>query len=85
MTKASQKTTAARIKVQTTDGDEWYTLFTSSVQAIVENYKIHIEKPDESIAPLQEMDEDKLGEILLLSSGLKLKVRNESVVSVEFS
>ena len=86
MAKASQKTTAARIKVQTSNGDEWYTLFTSCLQAIVDNYKAHLPQRDVPIAPsLQEMDEDKRSEIVLLSNNLKLKVRNEPVVSLEFS
>lgn len=61
---------------------KWYTLFSSCLQEIVEKYSSD-NKCNEN---LEEIDEDKLFEIILGGEGMKLNVNfADSVIGVRFS
>ena len=48
----------------------WYSLFTSTLQAIIEKYN----KDNNQSKTIEELDDDKLSQIILTTTGIKLRV-----------
>ena len=73
--KNSTKTTTARISVK---GDQttWYSLFTSTLESIIEKYN----KDNSEADTIEEIDEDKLREVILTAKGMKLRVSSTNTV-----
>ena len=68
--KNSTKTTTARISIKKTDQTIWYSLLTSTLQAIIEKYN----KDNNQSETIEEIDDDKLSQIILTTTGIKLRV-----------
>ena len=68
--KNSTKTTTARISIKKTDQTIWYSLFTSTLQAIIEKYN----KDNNESETIEEIDDDKLCQVILTTTGIKLRV-----------
>ena len=68
--KNSTKSTRARISIKKTDQTMWYSLFTSTLQAIIEKYN----KDNNQSKTIEELDDDKLSQIILTTTGIKLRV-----------
>ena len=82
LVKKSTKTTSVRISLKVDGENKWYTFFSSCLQEIVEKYNSD-NKCNEN---LDEIDEDKLCEIILGGEGMKLSVNfADSVIGVSFS
>ena len=82
LVKKSTKTISVRISLKVDGENKWYTVFSSCLQKIVEKYNSD-NKCNEN---LDEIDEDKLCEIILGGEGMKLSVNfADSVIGVSFS
>ena len=68
--KNSTKTTTARISIKKTDQTIWYSLFTSTLQAIIEKYN----KDNNESETIEKIDDDKLCQVILTTTGIKLRV-----------
>ena len=78
----STKTTSVRISLKVDGEIKWYTLFSSCLEEIVEKYN----SDNKCKENLDEIDEDKLCEIILGGEGMKLNVNfADSVIGVSFS
>ena len=64
----------ARISIERDSKTSWYTLFTPSIQAIVDHASTNTKSVDQ-------MDEKKLSEIILLSKGLKFTVTPSNIIA----
>lgn len=72
----SQKSITARICIKATDDQlQWFSLFPPALEEIVAKYA------NDPFARLETLDEEKLSEIILLASGMKLIVNNSNVVN----
>ena len=74
--KNSTKTTTARISIKKTDQTIWYSLFTSTLQAIIEKYN----KDNDELETIEEIDDDKLCQVILTTTGIKLRVSSTNTV-----
>ena len=74
--KNSTKTTTARISIKKTDQTIWYSLFTSTLQAIIEKYN----KDNNELETIEEIDDDKLCQVILTTTGIKLRVSSTNTV-----
>ena len=74
--KNSTKTTTARISVKEGDQTTWYSLFTSTLENITEEYN----KDNNEADTIEEIDEDKLCEVILTTKGIKLRVNSTNTV-----
>jgi len=82
LVKKSTKTTSVRISLKVDKENKWYTLFSSCLQEIIQKYN----KDNSCDENLDEIDEDKLCEIILESEGMKLTVNHaDNVSAVHFS
>lgn len=82
LVKKSTKSTTVRIYLKVDKENKWYTLFSSCLQEIIEKYN----KDNNCCENLDEIDEDKLCEIILESEGqMKLTVNfSDNVKAVRF-
>lgn len=80
--KNSKKTLTVRVSVKKDDSITWYSLFTPVLDVFVKKYNEKYQKNE----VLENIDEDKLSEIILVSEGLTLRVNknNNTVSSVTF-
>ena len=80
--KNSIKTLTARVSVKRDESIAWYSLFTPVLEVLVRKYNERYQKNE----VLENIDEDKLSEIILLSEGLTLRVNknNNTVSSIAF-
>lgn len=78
----SKKTTAVRVSLKDhEDGLTWYTLFTPMLEDIIHHYNEKHEKQE----ALDQIDDDKLCNIVLELQGLKLKLNStRNVIGVDF-
>ena len=74
--KNSTKTTTARISVKKGDQTTWYSLFTSTLEAIIEKFN----KDNNEGDTIEDIDEDKLCEVILTTKGIKLLVNSTNTV-----
>lgn len=74
--KNSTKTTTARISVKGGDQTTRYSLITSTLEGIIEKYN----KDNNEADITEEIDEDKLCEIILTTKGVKLRVNSTNTV-----
>ena len=72
----STKTTAARISVEGDGQTSWYTLFTPSIQAIVDNVSTNTNGNN-----VDQMDEEQLSQVILLCKGLKFTVTPTNIIT----
>ena len=72
----STKTTAARISIEGDGQTSWYTLFTPSIQAIVDNVSTNTNGNN-----VDQMDEEELSQVILLCKGLKFKVTPTNIIT----
>lgn len=81
--KNSIKTLTARVSVKRDESIAWYSLFTPVLEVLVRKYNERYQKNE----VLENTDEDKLSEIILLSEGLTLRVNknNNTVSSITFA
>ena len=70
----STKTTT-RISIKKTDQTIWYSLFTSTIEATIKKYKDNNE-----LETIEEIDEDKLCQVILTTTGIKLRVSSTNTV-----
>lgn len=73
----STKNMAARISVERDGKTSWYTMFTPSIQAIVD----HVSTNTADKKSLDQMDEVELSRIILLSKGLKFTITPANVIA----
>ena len=67
---------------QKTDQTIWYSLITSTLEAIIEKYN----KDNNELETIQEIDEDKLCQVILTTTGIKLRVSStNTVLSISFT
>ena len=59
--KNSTKTTTARISIKKTDQTIWYSLFTSTIEAMIKKYN----RDNNELETIEEIDEDKLCQVIL--------------------
>ena len=71
----SNKTTT-RISIKKTDQTIWYSLFTSTIEAMIKKYN----KDNNELETIEEIDEDKLCQVILTTTGIKLRVSNTNTV-----
>ena len=77
-----KKTMTARISVKEGDQTTWYSLFTSTLKGVVEKYN----KDNNEADTIEEIDEDKLCEVILTTKGIKLSViSTNTVLSISFA
>lgn len=77
----STKNTAARISIQGDGETSWYTLFTPSIQAIVDNVSTNTNENN-----TDQMDEEELSQVILLCKGLKFMVNpTNKITNVTFT
>ena len=74
--KNSTKTTTARISIKKTDQTIWYSLFTSTIEAMIKKYN----KDNNELETIEEIDEDKLCQVILTTTGIKLRVSSTNTV-----
>ena len=74
----SAKNTMARISIERDGKTSWYTLFTPSIQAIVDHASTNTTDKPKSV---DQMDEKELSEIILLSKDLKFTVTPTNVIA----
>ena len=74
--KNSTKITTARISVKEGDQTTWHSLFTSTLEGIIEKYNEDNNEAD----TIEEIDEDKLCEVILTTKGIKLRVNSTNTV-----
>ena len=72
----STKTTAARISVEGDGQTSWYTLFTPSIQAIVDNVSTNTNGNN-----VDQMDEEQLSQVILLCKRLKFTVTPTNIIT----
>ena len=65
--KNSTKTTTTRISIKKTAQTIWYSLFTSTIEAIIKKYN----KDNNELETIEEIDEDKLCQVILTMTGIK--------------
>ena len=70
----STKTTT-RISIKKTDQTIWYSLFTSTIEAMIKKYN----KDNNELETIEEIDEDKLCQVIL-TTGIKLRVSSTNTV-----
>ena len=71
----STKTTT-RISIKKTDQTIWYSLFTSTIEAMIKKYN----KDNNELETIEEIDEDKLCPVILTTTGIKLRVSSTNTV-----
>ena len=71
----STKTTT-RISIKKTDQTIWYSLFTSTIEAMIKKYN----KDNNELETIEEIDEDKLCHVILTTTGIKLRVSSTNSV-----
>lgn len=71
----STKTTT-RISIKKTDQTIWYSLFTSTIEAMIKKYN----KDNNELETIEEIDEDKLFQVILTTTGIKLRVSSTNTV-----
>ena len=71
----STKTTT-RISIKKTDQTIWYSLFTSTIEAMIKKYN----KDNNELETIEEIDEDKLCQVILTTTGIKLRVSSTNTV-----
>ena len=71
----STKTTT-RISIKKTDQTIWYSLFTSTIEAMIKKYN----KDNNELETIEEIDEDKLCQVILTTTGTKLRVSSTNTV-----
>ena len=71
----STKTTT-RISIKKTDQTIWYSLFTSTIEAMIKKYN----KDNNELETIEEIDEDKLCQVILTTTGIKLRVSSTKTV-----
>ena len=71
----STKTTT-RISIKKTDQTIWYSLFTSTIEAMIKKYN----KDNNELETIEEIDEDKLCQVILTTTGIKLHVSSTNSV-----
>ena len=74
--KNSTKTTTARISIKKTDQTIWYSLFTSTIEAMIKKYN----KDNNESETIEDIDEDKLCQVILTTTGIKLRVSSTNTV-----
>ena len=74
--KNSTKTTTARISVKEGDQTTRYSLFTSTLEGIIKKYNKDNNKADTT----EEIDDDKLCEVILTTKGMKLRISSTNTV-----
>ena len=74
--KNSTKTTTASISVKEGEQTTWYSLFTSTLEGIIEKYN----KDNNEADTIEEIDEDKLCGVILTTKGIKLHVNSTNTV-----
>ena len=80
--KNSTKIKTARISVKEGDQTTWYSLLTSTSEGIIEKYNGDNNEAD----TIEEIDEDKLCEVILTTKGIKLRVNStNTVLSISFA
>jgi predicted RNA-binding Zn-ribbon protein involved in translation (DUF1610 family) len=82
--KNSPKTTSARVSL---NGDDtaWYNMCSTPLEQIVEAYKKkYVEGSEPSEVGINEIQHDKLSEMVLVAENMKLTVKNDNVVSITF-
>ena len=72
----STKTTAARISIDGDGQTSWYTLFTPSIQAIIDNVSTNTNGNN-----VDQMDEEELSQVILLCKGLKFTVTPTNIIT----
>ena len=72
----STKTTAARISVEGDGQTSWYTLFTPSIQAIVDNVSTNTNGNN-----VDQMDEEQLSQVIVLCKRLKFTVTPTNIIT----
>jgi len=72
----STKNTAARISIERDGETSWYTLFTPSIQAIVDNVSTNTNGNN-----VDQMDEEELSQVILLCKGLKFMVTPTNIIT----
>ena len=70
----STKTTT-RISIKKTDQTIWYSLFTSTIEAMIKKYN----KDNNELETIEEIDGDKLCQVIL-TTGIKLRVSSTNTV-----
>ena len=60
---------------KTTDQTIWYSLFTSTIEAMIKKYN----KDNNELETIEEIDEDKLCQVIL-TTGIKLRVSSTNTV-----
>ena len=77
----STKTTT-RISIKKTDQTIWYSLFTSTIEAMIKKYN----KDNNELETIEEIDEDKLSQLILTTTGIKLRISStNTVLSISFT
>ena len=71
----STKTTT-RISIKKTDQTIWYSLFTSTIEAMIKKHN----KDNNELETIEEIDEDKLFQVILTTTGIKLRVSSTNTV-----
>ena len=80
--KNSTKTTTARVLVKEGDKTTWYSLFNSTLEGIIEKYN----NDNNEAETIEDIDEDKLSEVILTTKGIKLRVNStNTVLGISFS
>ena len=59
-----------------TDQTIWYSLFTSTIEAMIKKYN----KDNNELETIEEIDEDKLCQVILTTTGIKLRVSSTNSV-----
>ena len=81
LAKNATKTTTARISVKTGNQVVWYSLFTSSLETILERYN----RENGEAETIEHIDDDKLCHVILTTAGIKLRVNsNNAVLGISF-
>ena len=76
LAKNSTKTATGRISLKTGDQAVWYSLFTSSLETIIERYNRENGEAD----TIEHIDDDKLCHVILTAAGIKLRVNSTNAV-----
>ena len=80
--KNSTKTTTARVSVKEGDKTAWYSLFNSTLEGIIEKYN----NDNNEAETIEDIDEDKLSEVILTTKGFKLRVNStHNVLGISFT
>ena len=76
LAKNATKTTTAHIYVKTGNQAVWYSLFTSSLETILERYN----RENGEAESIEHIDDDKLCHVILTTAGIKLRVNSTNAV-----